>query len=197
MVQQHAVSISEGIDAALHDYVSQILTQGVITLKALQAVTKIFGIEIGSVFQKQVTFERGMNRLQTAGHGPLAAYLRAARSTWSESFIAQRAAVEHDGWVAPRVRYEATGPGRFTPVTPLICGSPAAAFGRLSVRRLQAFVENVVVYAMSTTVSSVLILVEIPRPERPQELAVRFKNALVGGGIPPWRPTFSDDDFLT
>jgi hypothetical protein len=82
-------------------------------------------------------------------------------------------------------------------VTPLICGSPAAEFGRLSVRRLQAFIENVVVYAMSTTVSGVLILVEIPRAERPQELAVCFKNALVGGGIPPWRPTYSDDDFLT
>jgi hypothetical protein len=196
-VQQHAVSFSEGIDSAIHDYVSRVLTQGVIALKALQAVTRIFGIEIGSVFQKQVSFERGMNRLQTAGHGALAAYLRAARSAWTQSFTSQRIAVEHDGWVAPRVRYEMTGPGRYTPVTPLICGSPAAEFGRLSVRRLQAFIENVVVYAMSTTVSGVLILVEIPRAERPQELAVRFKNALVGGGIPPWGPTYSDDDFLT
>jgi hypothetical protein len=55
-VQQHAVSFSEGIDSAIHDYVGRVLTQGVIALKALQAVTRIFGIEIGSVFQKQVSF---------------------------------------------------------------------------------------------------------------------------------------------
>lgn len=121
-LQPNAVSISEGIDSLLHDYVSQILTQGVIALKAVQPVTQQFGLDIGPVFQQASRFELGMSVLQAGGPGHLEASLRAARSTWTESFIAQRTAVEHSGWVVPRVQYEVAASGGCVPSIPLVCG---------------------------------------------------------------------------
>jgi hypothetical protein len=192
--QPRAVSIAESIDAPLHDAVSRLLVQGVIALKAIQPVTRFFHIDIGSFFQKMDSFARGVANLKAAGHIDLATYLQTARDTWTEEFIAQRAALEHQGWTLPRVRYVETGERSYRMEEPRIGSVPISAFAVVSVWRLQALVENVVVYAMTTVMQPMLALEEIPAADRDPTMPVRFRYTLKGTGS-EWRPRYDERDF--
>jgi hypothetical protein len=185
--QPRAFQITKGIDLTLQDLAGRVLMHGVVALRATQKVTAFSNLDIGAIFQKPANFERGMRKLQSTGHDALAAYLRAARSTWTEAFIHQRAAAEHEGWVLPSVNYELVAEGKVRAVIPSVCQLPVHVFARLSVRRLQAFVENVVVYSLTRDLIKPMILLEIPRADRRAEMPERFRY-----GLPDWgRPVGS------
>ena len=147
--QRNAFQIADGIDLRLQELAARVLVQGVIALKAVQSVTGFFGLDIGSVFQTAANFEHGMLNLRSSGHEALEIYLRSARASWMERFIKQRADVEHKGWVLPRVDYLLVAPTRVRASIPSVCELAVDLFARLSARRLQAFVENTVAYAIS------------------------------------------------
>ncbi len=193
--QPNAVSFRENIDYPLHEASARLLVNGVIALKHLREVTKMFSIDIGGFFQKESQFENAMETLRAGGHHPLQEYLRAARKIWTEEFIQQRADLEHKGWTLPPVRYEQSGPMSFTVREPLICNLPLSEFAAMSVRRLFAFVENVIVYTFKVSLSGPLTIIEIPRDQRDPTSPRRFRVNLRGHDRPEWVPIYSDDDF--
>lgn len=193
--QPSAVSFRENIDLPLHQATTRLLVNGVIALKGLQEVTKIFNIDIGSLFQNKTKFEEGLTHLSTTGHPALERYLREARQTWTESFNQQRVDFEHAGWTLPAVKYIRSGQTSFQVSEPTVCNLPVSEFARLSVRRLLSFVENNVVYVFKVSLSDPLIIVEIPPDERDSSIPRRFQLYLKGCGKPEWLPRYNDGDF--
>jgi hypothetical protein len=205
--QRNAFEITASVDAPLHDAVSRLLVQGVIALKKVPELTLQFGLDVGAVFQKPSTFLTAMSALAAQGHESLAAYLTTSRHTWSEGFVAQRAAVEHKGWTLPPFKYEQSGEGTVTATEPEVAGARVSEFTKLSLRRLVAFAENVTVYAVKTALRGIRV-VEIPTTRRAPDFPRRFEclpasapkwTADSVSGL--WRPQsewaliFSDDDF--
>ena len=194
--QPNAVSFRENIDRPLHEATARLLVNGVIALKQVQEVTRIFAIEIRGIFQKQTKFESAMRALVTAGHTALEKYLRTARQTWMESFIQCRADFEHEGWTLPRIEYVQIGPTTFGVGEPGVCGLPISQFSAISVRRLLGFVENVVVYAFKVSLPAPITIVEIPPSQRDPNFPRRFKvNLRSQYKLIEWLPRYSDNDF--
>ena len=198
--QPNAVSYSENIDRPLHQAVSKLLVNGVVAMDRSQDVTKLFGIDIGSVFTKSNNFERGMAKLRQLGHPDLERYLRTARNTWAEDFRAQRVAFEHDGWVLPPARY-VVGPDHSVEFEEPTVGRVAvSSFASRSIPRLLAFVETVLVYAMKAVITNspfggFATIVEIPTDQRDPTIPRRFAYLPKDRPHPEWTPQYRDDDF--
>ena len=194
--QPNAVSFSENIDRQLHEATARQLVNGIIALKSLQPVTRMFAIDIGGFFKKTSHFDKAMDLLR-ADHPALEQYLQTARKLWTEIFIRQRASLEHEGWTLPSVAYEQFGPKTFRVREPEVCERPVSEFVALSARRLFAFVENTVAYTFKTTLRGPLTIVEIRFRERDPNFPRRFQVNLMKPNKAGWLPTYSDDDFLS
>lgn len=194
--QRNAVNFRKNIDGPLHEATARLLANGVIALRHVQDVTKMFGINIGGFFQRPENFERHMDALK-GQHRALEQYLRASRRVWSEQFIQQRADLEHNAWTLPQVHYEQSGPKAFKVREPDVCGLPVSEFAVLSSRRLFGFVENVVVYTFKTALDGPLTIFEIPHKQRDPHFPRRFQVQLKSQRKSEWLPTYTDDDFLS
>ena len=194
--QRNAVSFRENIDRPLHEATSRLLVNGVIALKKVQEVTKLFDIDVGGFFQKEARFEKAMKLLGAEGHFALEGYLRAARQTWTESFIQCRGDLEHGGWTVPEIEYEQITATTFRIREPKVCDLPVSEFARISASRLFSFVENVVVYALNVRLPDPITVLEIPPVRRDPDFPRRFKVILLKGRTRGWLPIYSDEDFL-
>lgn len=152
--------------------------------EGMQRLAPVLGLEIGFLFQRQNSFEKGITRLAST-HPELAVYLTETRK-WSERLIVDaRNAMEHNGWKLPRVTYKRVGSG-LEVIEPEILGEPASAFVEQMIDRVCCFVEEVSAYGLQKLMPSDFSITEVPLAQRKAECPERFQPALTLGGMPLW-----------
>jgi len=193
--QPNAIEIPDSIQIVLADNIRSFLVNGVIAIKRCQEVTRLFGIDIGSVFTKQVNFEKGLETMRNAHHNALAEYLLSTRNIWSESLIKRRDELEHSGWTLPDCGYNQSGVHSVELIEPQVDGEPVSIYAPRMLNRIISFVENTIVYAIQSFLPKLIILVEIPRSERDTDKPVRFRVSLRGTNEREWQIVYSENDF--
>jgi hypothetical protein len=184
-VKGTTIHIDESIDGQLRKQVESFLNTAVRALKqGMQDLAKELQVDIGFLFQKQGAFDTGVAALKTTD-AALAEYLRRTRA-WCESLLECRNAIEHEGWVLPRVRYSHTdGPVRAA--GPSISGQPVSEFVTFMLDRLSCFVEELTVHCLQRQMPAGITITEIPLAHRLAEAPERFTLTLASGGRPAWK----------
>lgn len=192
-MQGPTIHITENIDRQLRKRVDEFLTTATRSFKdKMQRVTNALGVNIGFLYQKQDSFERGVAALAQT-NAPLAAYLREARR-WGDTLVDSRNGLEHGGWQLPHIAYAVNG-NTVSVSEPIIKGQRVTAFVNDMTDRLICFVEDVVVHCIRRHMPASLSLTEIPLPQRAAEMPARFQPTLANGGMPPWQITFHASAF--
>jgi len=182
------VRILESIDRNLKQEVETFLNSSVRTMKTgLQNLGKELKVEIGFLFQKPASFERGIVALQ-ADNPDLAAYLREVRK-WSEILIKTRDELEHSLWTLPKIRYDPTDTGVVLH-EPTIGGVLLTEFVAQKFDRLACFVEEFAAHCLQKRMPTGISITEIPQAARSVEAVERFKLTPILGGLPVWRITY-------
>lgn len=199
-IQEHAIGVSESIDKLLRDSTANLLVNGVIAIKGIQKVTKIFDIDIGCLFTKEQNFEKGISELEKQSHNSLAQFLREVREKWSEIFILRRDSIEHQGWVLPSVEYRTLHGNKVEIIEPQVDGMSLSFYSKYMLDRVMSFIENIVVYAFKSTYEPPIAITEIPISQRNPECPKRFfKELKIPGKIEPrfleWDIKYLEDDF--
>jgi hypothetical protein len=168
----NTLHITENIDKTLNKEIDDFLNTAYRVLKDReQLLLKSLGLDIGFLYQKQATFERGIAALR-ASHPELAEYLVATRYHWSERLITTRNGL-HETWTLDSAKYERNGE-TVTMMEPQVAGQVISAFVDEMLDRLLCFVEELTMYALRNQLPAVLTLREIPRDERRPEYPERF-----------------------
>jgi len=192
-VHGQAIQIDVTIDKELRKETESFLNSAVRALKqGMQGVTNDLQVNIGFLFQKPHNFERGVTALEKS-NSPLAAYLRETRK-WSERLIDCRIAVEHEGWMLPRIRYlEASG--AICAEEPQISCRPVSEFVKFMMDRISCFVEEVTVHCLQARMPGGISVTEIPLSQRESEVPERFQLALTKGGRCIWKIAYHQSAF--
>lgn len=193
--KNNTIKISENIHTPLHDELSKLLVNGVIAMKHTQEITKMFNVDIGCLFTKEINFKKGISRLKENGHNSLAEYLQRVRNLWSEGFIRTRVSLEHEGWVLPEVRYELGHNRKIILIEPKIDNIPLSNYSKIMVNRIISFIENVIVYTFKCCLHSPFIIVEIPETKRDPKDVKRFRITIKQLGLEEWALKYSESDF--
>lgn len=108
-VMGNAIHVDEEIDRELRKQIETFLNSAVRTLKqGMQDIAKSLQSDIGFLFKKAGAFTNGLLALEKVDP-ELAAYLRETR-TWSEPLVVgARNAMEHTGWMLPKIKYTEAG----------------------------------------------------------------------------------------
>jgi len=187
------IHIDESIDKELRKEVESFLNAAVRTLKqGMQGFTKGLQVNIGFLFSKQAAFDKGVASLEPTDF-ILADYLREAR-VWSERLTQCRNAIEHEGWMLPRISYSRTSNG-IKVGEPSISGQPVSKFVRFMLDRLCCFVEEVTVHCLQRKLPPGITITEIPLAQRSREVPERFKMTVACGGQPAWQMVFHSFPF--
>jgi hypothetical protein len=158
----------------------------------MQRVTKALGVNIGFLYQKPDTFERGIAAFAQFD-APLAAYLREARR-WGDALVRARNGLEHGDWQLPRITY-AVNASPITASEPTINGQPVTAFVKHMTDRLMCFVEDLTVHCIQRHMPLGLSITEIPSSQRAAEMPMRFRPTLTNGGMPLWQIDYQNSTF--
>lgn len=185
------VRLREPIDQPLSSLTRKLIMDAARVVRKMQELTRVFGIDIGFLFQKTAAFERG---LQALYHTDLAAYLRESRD-WLEQLQRERTKREHDTFVPDRLRYEVGTDQKLSVVEPLIGSLPLTQFFRKLLSRVNRLVEEVTICCIQQSLPKQLIIAEIARSSRDPNKVERFKITVDGFGDRNWSITFSDEDF--
>ena len=148
----------------------------------MQNVARALGLDIGFLFQQQTRFERTLAELQTID-APLAVYICQARA-WSDALVSTRNKL-HKDWELPRAIISEVD-GRVTVAEPSIEATPVTQWVADMTDRILCFIEDVVAHGIQKKMPEGLTLTEVPIAQRSPELALRFQNAIAGGGLPAW-----------
>lgn len=187
------IHIEKTIDKELRKEVETFLNSAVRVLKhGMQEVTKALGIKIGFLFNKQSTFENGVKILEK-DDPQLAAYLRMTRK-WSERLINSRNAIEHEGWILPKVRYFEVS-GTIRAAEPEISGQKATDFVKFIMDRLMCFVEEVTAHCLKARMPVGISVTEIPLSQRESDMPQRFQLTLSDGGMRIWNIAYHQTSF--
>ena len=187
VARQHGnqIRVDESIDKEMRREIETFLNAATRALKTgVQNLGRHLGVDIGFLFQKQASFDRGIAALK-ATDPDLAAYLQQTRR-WSEPLMECRIALEHGTWVLPRTSYEPDGTG-VRAAEPLVSGEPITQFVNNSYDRLICFAEDFVSHCLQRALPTGITITEIPLADRPRELPERFRVTLAAGGLPSWR----------
>jgi hypothetical protein len=190
-----ALHIDENIDKELGKQVESFLNTAARVLKqGMQSLARELQINIGFLFKKPSTYEVGIAVLQkTDPH--LADYLRQVR-VWSERLMESRNAIEHKGWMLPRIMYSPVGSG-IRADEPLISDQPVSEFVKFIFDRLACFVEEFTVHCLQRRLPEGITFTEIGLADRLAEVPERFRVTLSSGGLPAWRITYHLSSFET
>jgi hypothetical protein len=181
--QGQTIYIQENIDRELRKLTEDFLNSAVRILKhGMQDVTNSLNVNIGFLFRKPGSFERGLATLQSSDPD-LAEYLLQTRK-WSERLVECRNAMEHNASVLPRVRY--TQNLAIKAEEPHLSGQPLSEFVRFIMDRLTCFVEEVTAHCFKAFLPSSITITELPTGERDPERPERFRLVLKNGGSEPW-----------
>jgi hypothetical protein len=188
------IRVTDSIDKPLRREVADFLTSAVrVSKDNLQNLARLLGAEIGFLFQKPGAFENGLARL---GHADprLADYLHQTRG-WSEELVLARNAIEHDGWVLPRVNYR-TSPEAVVPEEPEIRGMPVTRFAERMLDRTCCLVEDVIAHLLMARFDGKITLTTVPPAKRTPSSPLRFSITLAKGGLEPWALVYDEVTFL-
>jgi len=184
-MQGPTIHITESIDRQLAKKVDEFLTTATRSFKdKMQRVTNALRVNIGFLYQKPGSFERGVAALAQVD-APLAAYLREARR-WGDALVRARNGLEHGGWQLSRITYTENA-GTITASEPTINGQPVTEFVKHMTDRLMYFVEDVTVHCIRSRMPPGTSITEIPLPQRSSEMPMRFRPTLANGGMPLWQ----------
>jgi hypothetical protein len=187
------IQIAETIDKDLRREVEGFLNAGTRALKTgMQNIGKCLNVDIGFLFRKSNTFEKGITELGNV-EPDLAEYLRHTR-VWSEPLLKSRNDLEHESEVLSRVTYTPTDSG-LAANEPVIADMPVTQFVAHSFDRLISFVEEFAVYCLNRQLPPLIAITEIPLADRLVEAPERFRVTLTSGGLPPWRIAFHATSF--
>jgi hypothetical protein len=187
------IHIGKTIDKELRKEVESFVNSAVRVLKqGMQEVIKTLGIDIGFLFQKQSSFEDGIRILEKYDHH-LAAYLGETRR-WSELLINSRNAIEHEGWILPKVMYTEVS-GTISAHEPEISGQKVSDFVRIIIDRLICFVEEVTAYCLAARMPEGISVTEIQLSQREPDIPKRFQLTLTNGGMPIWNIAYHQSSF--
>ncbi len=188
------IRITEAIDRSLRREVADFLTSAVrISKDNLQNLACLLGADIGFLFQKQSGFEGGLARI--ANHDVLLGEYLAKTRKWSEELVLARNAIEHEGWVLPRVFYE-TAANTVQPVEPEIHGVPFTRFATFMLDRTCCLVEDVLAHLLQAKIGPDVTIAEVSPPQRTNASPVRFTITLAKGGLKPWALAYGETPFL-
>ena len=187
------IQIDVTIDTILWKESADFLNNAVRALKhGMQTVTTVLQVNIGFLFQKSNSFDKGLTALEKSSP-LLAAYLRETRK-WSELLIDSRIALEHAGWMLPRIKYlEASGAIRVE--EPQISGEPVSEFVQYMMDRISCFVEEVTTHCFQAQMPAGFTVTEIPLAQRDPEIPERFQLTLANGGMPIWNIMYHQSAF--
>ncbi len=188
-----SIHIEKPIDKELRKDVETFLNSAVRVLKhGMQEVAKVLQVNIGFLFKKQSTFENGL-RILEKDDPHLATYLKATR-IWSEQLINSRNAIEHEGWILPKLRYVEVS-GIIRADEPEIAGQKVSTFVKFIMDRLICFVEEVTAHCLKARMPMGISITEIPLSQREAEIPQRFQVTLTNGGMPIWDITYHQSSF--
>lgn len=189
----HTIHIENPIDKELRKEVETFLNGAVRTLKqGMQEVTKCLQFNIGFLFKKHHGFETGVTELKKSDP-LLAAYLNETRK-WSERLINSRNAIEHEGWILPKVRYFEVS-GLICADEPKISGQKVSDFVKFIMDRLICFVEEVTAHCLKARMPAGITVTEIPLSQRESDMPQRFQVTLTNGGLPIWNIAYHQSSF--
>jgi hypothetical protein len=192
-VQGSTIHIAESIDRPLAKKVDEFLSAATRSFKdKMQRVTAALGVNIGFLYQKPGSFERGIAALALVD-APLAAYLREARQ-WGDRLVNARNALEHEGWQLPRIVYT-ENTGTISASHPAIDGQPVTEFVTHMTDRLMCFVEDVAVHCIQRHMPPGIAITEIPSAERTAQMPTRFQPTARNGGMPLWLINYHNSAF--
>jgi hypothetical protein len=191
--QRTHIHITETIDKDLRKEVESFLNAAVRALKTgMQNLGKCLNVDIGFLFRKPQSFEKGIAGLENA-QPDLAEYLRHTR-LWSEPLLKSRNDLEHEPSVLSRITYTPTGAGMAAD-EPLIAGIPVTEFVDHSFDRLICFVEEFAAHCLKQQLPAGITITELALADRLIEAPERFRVTLASGGFPPWRIAFHTSRF--
>ena len=189
----HTIHIEKPIDKELRKEVETFLNGAVRVLKqGMQEVTKCLGFNVGFLFKKQHAFETGVTELKKSD--PLLSAYLIETHTWSERLVNCRNAIEHEGWILPKVRYFETS-GLICADEPEISDQKVSDFVKFIMDRLVCFVEDVTAHCLKARMPDVVTVTEIPLPQREQDMPLRFQLTLTNGGMPIWNIAYHQSSF--
>ena len=172
-VQGQTLYIDENIDKELRRQTEDFLNTAVRVLKqGMQEVAKSLNVNIGFLFRKSETFDKGVAALRSSD-APLAEYLHCVRK-WSEPLVQCRNAMEHTASVLPRVVYSHSANGARAE-EPQIEGQPVSEFVAFMTDRLTCFVEEFTAHCLQLRLPQGLSLTELPLTQRDPEVPERFR----------------------
>jgi hypothetical protein len=180
-------SFRREIDSFLYD-AAKALKEG------MQKAGKAAGKDIGFLFQKQNTYQNGLEALRSSDP-ILAQYIEKTRDRWSERLIKARNNLDHGGWTLPKTQYEVRNGTQIIAHPPVIDGTPAAEFVAHMLDRLSCFIEEFLTHCFQGRLPSGAEITEIPIQWRAPQAPQRFKLTLRIGGRPAWRLLYSDRHF--
>lgn len=187
------IQIEKTIDKELRKEVEAFLNSAVRVLKqGMQEITKVLGIKIDFLFKKQSAFENEIKKLEK-DDSHLVAYLRETRK-WSELLISSRNAIEHEGWILPKMRYVEVS-GIIRADEPEISGQKVSDFVKFIMDRLMCFVEEVTAHCLKAQMPAGISVTEIPLSQRESDIPQRFQLTLTNGGMPIWNIAYHQSSF--
>ena len=192
-VQGRALHVEAPIDNELRREVEEFLNSAVRALKqGVQELTRFLGTEIGFLFQKEGAFEASLETLRQSDP-QLSAYLREARS-WSEQLVTRRNAMEHEGWMLPRITYRQVS-GVILADDPDISGRSLSVFVKFMMDRITCFFEEVTTHCLAAKLPPGLAVTEIPASQRESDAPLRFRITATNGGTPIWTIGYHGSSF--
>jgi hypothetical protein len=187
------IHIAETIDRNLRREVESFLNAATRVLKTgMQNLGRHLNIDVGFLFRKPQTFEKGVAELEKADPD-LADYLRHTR-LWSEPLLKSRNDLEPDLGVLSRVSYTRSVVG-VAASEPVVAGMPVTQFVGYSFDRLICFVEEFAVHCLQRKLPPLITVTELALGHRLAEAPERFRITLASGGFPPWRIAFHTSNF--
>ncbi len=187
------VQVIEPIDQPFFKYLRDMVVDAARVAKKMQNLTRIFGIEIGFMFQKQTHFDRGIVELKNTDP-QLATYLLESRK-WLKPLRLMRDDFEHGTFLPPRLRYEREDTGHVRVDQPTLNGLVVTESVKLLLSRLNRFVEEVLMWCFQRSLDARLGLVEIPIANRNPEKVERFTVRMRKDDEQAWEIVYSDDQF--
>lgn len=192
-MQGPSIHITESVGRPLAKKADELLSSATRSFKdKMQRVTAALGVNIGFLYQKPNSFERGIAALALVD-APLAAYLREARR-WGDQLVNVRNGLEHGGWQLPQIAYTEDA-GTISASEPTIDGQPVTQFVAHMTDRLMCFVEDVTVHCIQCRMPPSMSITEIPSSQRTPEMPTRFRPTLANGGMPLWEINYHTSAF--
>lgn len=195
-IANNSIEIDVCISRELKKLCQDFLNASARTIKdGVQNLAKnFFQINIGCLFQKQASFERGIELLRHIDPD-LAGYLEQTRHAWSEKLVDEiRNEMEHNGWRLADVSYKDDN-GTVKVIEPDVFGQPVTQFVTLMLDRIVCFFEEIVICCIQRKLPAGISVSQIPIAQRDKELPLRFRYSLVGAGGVIWSIQYHHSTF--